>query len=402
MNIEDRLRELFSHLGIRRAHIASAGFYGPSGRICTQAPDLVASMTLVCPLSVPQSIDTDIALPFSICTGDRGELADTVASALQGSDHAHHILLKDCAPLLWDDLVNERTRELGDAIFSFLDSVDEKTSMTAEHLEQDSGMVAELAYRVMGSGPPLILFPFALAPSQWDPLLGELSARFTVVLVSGAHVPPGVNLESRVGNPGYLEILKTCFEFLDIKPGATILEVGCGTGAVSRVLAEYTKRKNPITGMDLNAFLRREAKMLNEAAGFADLIEILEGNAYALPVADNTFDISLSVTVLEEVDADRAIAEMVRVTSTWRPRRRSNSSARHGTNRVRDTIRFDIGQNQGRPSRRWRCAKRVCRCKPLSSLGRCRTNRPENLSLLQYDGASHPGPKRQRYVEIRR
>ena len=54
--------------------------------------------------------------------------------------------------------------------------------------------------------------------------------------------------------------------------------------------------------------------MLGAAAGFSDTIEILEGDAHSLPVADAAFDITLSVTLLEEVDADRAIAEMVRVT----------------------------------------------------------------------------------------
>jgi len=43
-------------------------------------------------------------------------------------------------------------------------------------------------------------------------------------------------------------------------------------------------------------------------------IEFRDGNAGSLPFADNSFDVAVSVTVIEEVDADGMLAEMVRVT----------------------------------------------------------------------------------------
>ncbi len=313
MNFEDRLRELFGHLGIERAHMVG-GYFSPSGDLPARAPDLVASMVLVCPMSVPRTMAGDVSAPFAIVTGDRGGLAESVTTLMSDAGHGRHIVLSDCAPQLWDDLARERTRELGDGILNFLASVDEQTPMQAIAPVESAGMVAELAWRVMGNGPPIILFPLGLAPSQWDPLLPELSARYTLVLISGAHVPPSASHENRIRNPGYMANVKTLLDAVGIEPGAAILEVGCGTGAVTRVLAEYTGGNNPITGFDINAFLRREAELLAEAAGFADIIEILEGDAHALPVADGSFDITLAVTMLEEVDADVAIAEMVRVT----------------------------------------------------------------------------------------
>ncbi len=311
---EDRLRELFAHLGIERAHIMGGGYYSPSGDVAIQAPELTASMTLVCPVSVPQTIAGDVTLPFVIFTGDGEGAMNAVANALHGSGHARHVILKDCAPKLWDDLARERTHELGDGILNFLASVDQETPLQEVHLEEGGGLVADLAYRVMGDGPPLVLFPFGLAPSQWDPLLGELCARYSVILVSGAYVPPSSSHERRIRTPGYMKIINSLLDAVEIEPGASILEVGCGTGAVGRVLAEYTGGKNPITGLDINAFLRREAEMLGQAAGFADIIDVIEGDAHALPVTDGAYDITLSVTMLEEVDAERAIAELVRVT----------------------------------------------------------------------------------------
>ena len=314
MTFEDRLRELFAHLGIERAHIVGGGYYSPSGDIPIRAPELAASMTLVCPMSVPRTIANEIAPPFAIVTGDRGGLAVSVADALKDAAHGRHIVLGDCAPELWDDLAAERTDELGGGIMEFLAAVDVEAPMAAIHRAEESGAVAELAYRVMGNGPPLALFPLGLAPSQWDPLLAELGARYSVVLISGAHVSPSSSHESRIRNPGYLAIVRTLLDAVDIEPGAKILEVGCGTGAVTRVLAEYTEGKNPITGVDINAFLRREAEMLCDTAGFADIVQYGEGDAHALPFSDAFFEVTLSVTMLEEVDAECAIAEQVRVT----------------------------------------------------------------------------------------
>jgi SAM-dependent methyltransferase len=61
----------------------------------------------------------------------------------------------------------------------------------------------------------------------------------------------------------------------------------------------------------VNPFLLREAAKL--AADVADRIRFAPGSATALPFPDQTFDCVFSVTVLEECDAEKAIAEMIRV-----------------------------------------------------------------------------------------
>jgi ubiquinone/menaquinone biosynthesis C-methylase UbiE len=43
-----------------------------------------------------------------------------------------------------------------------------------------------------------------------------------------------------------------------------------------------------------------------------------EGNAEALPFRANQFDVTVACTVLEEGDADRMLAELVRVTKPGR------------------------------------------------------------------------------------
>jgi SAM-dependent methyltransferase len=87
--------------------------------------------------------------------------------------------------------------------------------------------------------------------------------------------------------------------------------VGCGSGALDRQLAERLPGAR-IDAVDVNPFLRREAVAL--ASEYGDRIRFAPGSATALPFPDQTFDGVFSVTVLEECDAEQAIAEIMRVT----------------------------------------------------------------------------------------
>ena len=56
-------------------------------------------------------------------------------------------------------------------------------------------------------------------------------------------------------------------------------------------------------GVDLNAYLLREAGDLARQEGLADRLRFEVGNAEKLPFAENSVDHAYSVTVLEECDA---------------------------------------------------------------------------------------------------
>jgi SAM-dependent methyltransferase len=113
-----------------------------------------------------------------------------------------------------------------------------------------------------------------------------------------------------------------------------VLEVGCGPAALCRqVLAD--RPDLALTGLDANGYLLREGAALAKATGlsvttFANASEIgnavtpgglrlIEGDATALPFKDSSFDALYSITVLEECDADAALAEMTRVTRPGGP-----------------------------------------------------------------------------------
>jgi SAM-dependent methyltransferase len=95
-----------------------------------------------------------------------------------------------------------------------------------------------------------------------------------------------------------------------------VLEVGCGPGVILRWLARHTHGANPITGVDVNPYLLREAAALVKKEGIEGAIELQEGNGEALPFAAGRFDVTLACTVMEEGNADRMLAECARVTKS--------------------------------------------------------------------------------------
>ncbi len=102
-----------------------------------------------------------------------------------------------------------------------------------------------------------------------------------------------------------------------------ILDLGCGTGIVSRILRERLGGAAKLVGVDVSA------AMIEKARSLAPEIDFREANAMALPFPDGSFDIVLCQEMLQFVP-DRLVAlrEVRRVltpggrfiTSTWRPR----------------------------------------------------------------------------------
>jgi ubiquinone/menaquinone biosynthesis C-methylase UbiE len=95
-----------------------------------------------------------------------------------------------------------------------------------------------------------------------------------------------------------------------LPPGASILSVGCGPGAILRAAAALHSSIR-VTGIDISESRIQDAISRNQGNVQATFVC---GNAYALPFPSGSFDIVYSRMLLEYLaDKKRAVAEMTRV-----------------------------------------------------------------------------------------
>ena len=90
-------------------------------------------------------------------------------------------------------------------------------------------------------------------------------------------------------------------------PAKHALELGCGTGVFLERAASTGAR---IDAIDLSQHLLRRAR---ERMAGSPRVQLVCGNAEAMPYADGTFDAVYGSSVLHHLDLDRALREVCRV-----------------------------------------------------------------------------------------
>ncbi len=306
MNQLERLLSLWDHLGLRTAHVAVQ--LPVDIAVLAQAhPERIAGLGICEAPGINPAPLLPVAARTALIAGDRGHstrIGDNAAAALPGSRRA---VLADYSAQVWNDCVSDRT----DAVVAALLSLPgEATVLTAS---PRSGLHEGISYDIQGRGPALVLFPLMLSAAQWDAAMPALTAHYTVIRLGGRHLSGVAVLEGRGESPTYMGMLFQLLEAMAPAPGASVLEVGCGCGALIRRVARRLGPDRTLTGVDLNPFLLREAAALAEQDGLAAQIRFRQGNAEQLPFPDASFDHAYSVTVLEECDADKAMRELRRV-----------------------------------------------------------------------------------------
>ncbi len=246
-------------------------------------------------------------------TGDHGAGPRRVQAVLPDLPQATTVVLRDYAGLTWADLAVERGGEIGGAMQDFLARIESRQPLPATSLPEQEGEIAGISYSVRGAGPPLVLLPLDLSPTQWTALVPVLAARWCTIALGGVHLGSVASLEER-GRSGYIAIVRNLLDALAIRPGERVLELGCGSGVIMRELARRTAGANPLTGVDRSPYLLGEARKLAAREGLADRIEFRQGIGEALPLPADFADVAVCSTVAEEGDAERMLSELVRVT----------------------------------------------------------------------------------------
>jgi ubiquinone/menaquinone biosynthesis C-methylase UbiE len=103
------------------------------------------------------------------------------------------------------------------------------------------------------------------------------------------------------------------FELLDLQPGDSVLDLGCGTGDDAQELARLVGPSGRVLGVDRSEAVIAEAR--ERVRGTALPVDFRVADAYALPFPDAAFDVCRADRVFHHLEHPRrAFGELVRVT----------------------------------------------------------------------------------------
>ncbi len=121
-------------------------------------------------------------------------------------------------------------------------------------------------------------------------------------------------LEFRGRDPIFVGMRETYLKRIDLGACKALLDLGCGTGVVTRALAGHNQLAAEITGIDFSPELIEAATRLAADEGLAGRVTFRTGDSHALPDADNSYDVVLAHTLVSHVrDPGAVIAEAARV-----------------------------------------------------------------------------------------
>jgi len=307
----DRVVRVIRQLGIERAHVVQGVAEAAAH------PETVASLALVTPAASASSplhqlaVSGRLVAPPLIIHSDAGPLSAQAAFVVAADPDATAVVLRGYVSAHWTDTVADRADEIAAALLTHLAEADRRSPLPELRLAGEDE-IAGITYRARGSGPPVIFFPLHLAPSQWEPVLPALAEHYCTITLGGPHLGFASILEQRAEG-GYGAVIDELIDAMGLAPGGVAIDVGCGTGASTRRLARRVGPTGRVVGADINAYLLREASTIARHQELGDVIAFEMGSAEALPFPDGRFDAALACTVLDEVDADRGLAELARV-----------------------------------------------------------------------------------------
>jgi ubiquinone/menaquinone biosynthesis C-methylase UbiE len=121
-------------------------------------------------------------------------------------------------------------------------------------------------------------------------------------------------LELRGQGDDQASVRAAYLELLEFTPGEHVLDIGCGTGVVTRAVAHRVRPNGQVVGLDPSPLMLSIARELAEGEALLAPVEFCVGSVQSLPFAEATFDVVLAITALSHAtDGEQALPELIRV-----------------------------------------------------------------------------------------
>jgi len=99
---------------------------------------------------------------------------------------------------------------------------------------------------------------------------------------------------------------------LDLHPGMTVLDVGCGVGGPARHVASFADCN--VVGINNNAYQIERARIHTQTSGLGDQVTFVQGDFMKMPFANNSFDAIYAIeATLHAPSLEAVYAEIYRV-----------------------------------------------------------------------------------------
>jgi ubiquinone/menaquinone biosynthesis C-methylase UbiE len=121
-------------------------------------------------------------------------------------------------------------------------------------------------------------------------------------------------LEFRAKDPTFTAYRDAYLKVMELPRTAAVLDLGCGTGVVTRAIAARDGFAGSVTGVDQSPEFIAAAARLAADEGLGDRVELVVGDAHALDFPAASFDVAVAHTLVSHVrDPLTVLAEAARV-----------------------------------------------------------------------------------------
>lgn len=121
-------------------------------------------------------------------------------------------------------------------------------------------------------------------------------------------------LEARGKHPKFIAMMNDYLNTMVIDAAGSVLDVGCGTGVVSRAIAHRPTFSGRVLGIDRSPHLTAVATRLADEEGVSGKTLFRAGDSHTLELRDAEFDAVVAHTLLTHVDDPRSVLrEITRV-----------------------------------------------------------------------------------------